>query len=395
MSVLASHGFMENPQHVLETLRKEGPLVRQHIPFLGKVWMTTTSEAANQMLKADALFTQRNLKGQLTGLQWWMPKSLRLLGDNMLGADGADHTRLRSAVDVAFARRDILQMEAKMEVLAQRFIAPFIAKGANGEARDFTSEIARPFPLAIIAELLGLPDEDHERFMVWGERITNPSSIWGIVALFPALKKMIDYLRMRIEQCKPSDAGLIAALAHNEDGQLTDDEIVSMVFLLLVAGFETTTHLLAGGMLAFGQNPEQRKLFQSDPNSHALAIEECLRFVSPVMMTNPRVAREDTEICGAPIKRGERVMALIVGSNYDPSIFDAPEVFDITRSPNRHMSFGTGVHFCLGHQLARLEAKVMFKAFFDAAPNWQLANQKPEYRTRIGIRALKSLNIKV
>lgn len=169
-----------------------------------------------------------------------------------------------------------------------------------------------------------------------------------------------------------------------------------MVFLLLLAGHETTTHLLSGSVLAFLQNPEQLRLLTADWNRLDLAVEECLRFVSPVQTAKPRFVHADCEIEGIVLKQGSLVMPFLAAANFDPDVFVQPERFDISRKPNRHIEFGTGIHFCLGNQLARLEMKAGLHALFSRWPDLDLAvpDRDIAWNPRFGMRSLKQLPIR-
>ena len=193
--------------------------------------------------------------------------------------------------------------------------------------------------------------------------------------------------------------GLISALLEENaetDDPLSDDELVAMVFLLLLAGHETTTHLLSGSILTLLQHRDQLELLRSDWDRIDLAIEECLRFVSPVQTTKPRFVHRDVEVEGVTLRKGDLVMPFLVAANFDPVIFENPGRFDISRKPNHHMEFGTGVHFCLGHQLARLEMKRGLQIVLADWPNLQLAVEDSElvWNERFGLRSLNKLPVR-
>jgi cytochrome P450 len=212
------------------------------------------------------------------------------------------------------------------------------------------------------------------------------------------LGKMRRYLEERLQAArKEGGEGLIAELVQveREGGRITPDEMVSMVMLLLGAGSETTTHLISGSVFELLKNPETRDWLEADWSRAALAVEEFLRFVSPVQFSKPRYVRHDVELGGVALKKNDRVMAMIVAANFDPAAHAEAERMDLERRPNRHISFGTGIHFCLGHQLARIEAICALKALFTRWPKLQLAVQPSEihWRRRPGIRSIEKLPV--
>ena len=393
MSEFTSDDFMNNPSRLLGAMREEAAIVRRRAPFLGKVWVTTNQSSAAAILKDNVTFTQRKSDGSMLLMRWWMPRSLQLLSGNMLNSDEPDHTRLRKLVDQAFHRKMILALEPNIEKIANELVENLFVQN---DRCDLVDEFARVFPLSVICEMLGLPEEDREIFSRWAEGLTKVTGLISIIKALPGLKSMTAYLQERIEHVRAHGGkGMIANLvqAEAEGARLSSDELVAMVFLLLVAGHETTTHLISGGVLALLQNPEQKQLLLEDWGRADLAVEELLRFVSPVAFTKPRYPQKDVEIEGVQIRKGELIMPCLVAANYDPAVIDAPEKLDLMRRPNRHMGFGAGIHFCLGHQLARLEGRVALQALFTRYPQLALADEQVHWRKRFGLRALDRLDI--
>jgi len=393
MNEFTSVEFMADPQALLRKLRREGPLVRRRLPLIGKVWITTTQAAAAEILKNHEVFTQRKANGKAIGLQWWMPRSFKLLAGNMLTMDEPDHTRLRNIVDQAFHRENILNMEPSLRAIAEELADDLFKQGKRA---DLLKLYARIFPLAVICELLGLPESDREKFMHWAGGITNVTGLLSFALIIPRISRMAKYLAGRIEDARRGDGdGLIAQLVRSEasGADLTSDELLAMVFLLLIAGHETTTHLISGGALSLLQNPDQKDWLQEDWSRIDLAVEEFLRHTSAVSFTKPRNARRDIEVEGVKIAKGDLVMPMLIAANYDPFVIDDPDRLELSRKPNRHMSFGTGIHFCLGHQLARLEAKIALKTLFTKYPKLQLAEDQVHWRRRLGLRAVAKLEV--
>jgi cytochrome P450 PksS len=390
-----SQEFLRDPAPGVARLRGAGPVVESRFPIIGKVWVTTTQEAAGRVLKDSENFTLRK-DGEVAGMRWWMPGLFRSVADNMLTMDESDHTRLRSIVDEAFRRRAILEMEPRILVIAEELAAQLFEEGAPA---DLVQRYARVLPLSVICELLGLPTSDRERFMGWAGNLTDVRSTLGLFwRMTYGVSSIRRYLIQHLESARASGGnGLIAELVKVEkEGQtLSRDEMVAMVFLLLFAGHETTTHLISGSVYELLKNPALRDWLEEDWKRADLGVEEFLRFVSPVQFSKPRFVREDMELCGVRLKRGDRIMAMITAANYDPAANEQPETLDLQRHPNKHIAFGTGIHFCLGHQLARIEARCALKALFTRWPKLRLAVDPVEigWRRQPGLRAIRRLPV--
>lgn len=387
--------FFRDPAMLVEEMRAAGPLVQVKFPIIGTVWMTTTQEMAGRVLKDSATFTLRKEGGGIAGLQWWMPGMLRVLATNMLTMDEPDHTRLRSIVDEAFRRRAVLDMEPRIAAIADQLAAELFV---DGSPADLVERFARRLPLAVICELLGLPQSDWSRFMGWANRITDVSGVTGFLLILPGIWATKRYLEQQLEAARSSGGeGLIAELvrAEKEGAQISRDEMVAMVFLLLFAGHETTTHLISGAVYEILREPGLREWLVEEPSRSDLAIEEFLRFVSPVQFSKPRFSRKDIELDGVKVKKGDMVMAMIVAANRDPQVIEDPNTLDLTRKPNRHIAFGTGIHFCLGHQLARIEGRCAINALLARWPDLALAVEasKVRWRRRPGLRAIRELPV--
>jgi cytochrome P450 PksS len=242
----ASEAFLRDPQAGVAQLRAIGPAVATRFPIIGRVWVTTTYEAAARVLKDSTTFTLRKEGGVLVGLPWWMPKLIGTLANNMLTMDEPDHTRLRDIVDEAFRRRAVLDMEPHIRAIADDLADRLFA---DGSPADLVQRYARMLPLAVICELLGLPTADRPKFIAWANSMANLTNALGVLRLIGGLIKMRRYLKERLRLTREQGGeGLIAELVRveKEGGRITPDEMVSMVFLLLGAGSETTTHLISG-----------------------------------------------------------------------------------------------------------------------------------------------------
>jgi cytochrome P450 len=391
-----SQNYLRNPAAALERLRASGPVVEVRFPIIiGKTWITTTQEAADAMLKDSATFALRK-DGEVAGVRWWMPGIVRTLANNMLTTDEPDHTRLRSIVDEAFRRRAILDMEPHIQATADALADELFA---DGTPADLVTRYARTLPLSVICELLGLPASDRPKFMGWAGKMTGVGStvgfVWRMITGVTSIKR---YLETHLETARKSGGeGLIAELirVEKEGKRLSRDEMVAMVFVILFAGHETTTHLISGSVFELLKNRELRDWLEHDWKRADLAVEEFLRFVSPVQFSKPRFVRKDTELCGVRLRRGDKIMAMLGAANFDPAANDHPERLELTRRPNRHVAFGTGIHFCLGHQLARIEGRCALKALFARWPKLELAIDPVQVRWRRqpGLRAIEKLPV--
>ena len=390
-----SQDFFRDPAGAIERLRAAGPVVEVRLPIIGRVWMTTTQEMASLVLKDNRVFTLRKDDGAVAGLRWWMLGIFRSFTKSMLSVDEPDHTRLRGIVEEAFRRRAILEMEPRIRAIASELAGDLFAQGSPA---DLVTRYARVLPLSVICELLGLPLADRPKFMTWAARATSASNALVFLRLIPTLAAIKRYLEQRLVHARTvGGEGLIAELVQveREGAPITREEMVAMVFLLLFAGHETTTHLISGSVFELTKNPELRNLLEEDWGRADLAIEEFLRFVSPVQFSKPRFVRQDMELGGVQLKSGDQIMALLVAANMDPAANLCPEKLNLERRPNRHIAFGTGIHFCLGHQLARLEGKCALEALYARWPKLRLAVEpgKIRWRSRPGIRAIISLPI--
>jgi cytochrome P450 PksS len=390
-----SQDFFRDPVAGLERLRAAGPVVETRLPIIGRIWMTTTQEMASRVLKESQLFTLRKDDGAVAGLRWWMPTMFRVFTNNMLTVDEPAHTRLRGIVDEAFRRRAVLDMEPRIRAIADELAGDLFARGSPA---DLVTRYARTLPLSVICELLGLPLADRPKFMAWAGRATSVASALGLLRVVPSFVAMKRYLERHLEYArKVGGEGLIAELVRveKEGARLSRDEMVAMVFLLLIAGHETTAHLISGSVFELAKNPGLRDWLAGDWSRADLALEEFLRFVSPVQFSKPRFVRQNMDLDGARLKSGDQIMAMLVAANMDPAANVLPEKLDLERRPNRHIAFGTGIHFCLGHQLARLEGKCAIEALYTRWPKLELAVEPAQirWRARPGLRAIISLPV--
>lgn len=398
-----SQSFKQNPFPALARLCAAGPLVRTRVPLLGKVWIATTYDAVSELLRDHHRFTQNPATAGLNMMAvilWCLPRNLRPLRQHMLIRDEPDHRRLRSLVDQAFLRQHVEALRPRLVALADAALDQFAAelRRSPGGA-DLLAHFARPFPLAVICELLGLPAADRPAFTRWAAGITKASSIPGVIWGLRGLGKLAEYLReeIRRQSTRPSD-GLLAALIQAEEAgdRLSEDELLAMVFLLLVAGHETTLHQITASVLQLFDHPEQLRELTSDWGLVGSAVQELLRYVSFAQFAKPRFAREHLEFAGQTIRRGQTVLACLASANTDPAQFPHPDQLDLRRQPNRHLAFGAGIHVCLGAKLASVETEIALERLFTRFAGIHLAVPRAEiqYTRRYGSRALTALPLR-
>jgi cytochrome P450 len=396
---ILSPRFHADPFPTLDRMRAEAAVVRMKLPIVGGTWLATTHDACATLLKDHETFARdpanAGIRTQARILKI-LPRTIGLLALNMLGHDDPEHRRLRGLVDQAFQRRTIEAMKPMIATVADQLLDRLERR----DEADLMAEFCRDLPLAVICEMLGLPAQDHARFKSWLGGLKDTANIGAVIRAVPGVISVVRYLR-RVS--RPGGGalpdGLVAALrdVETESGRLSEDELVSMIFLLFGAGQETTAHLISGGLFALLSHEDQMAGLRSDPSLMPTCVEECLRHVSPVQMTKPRFATRDGDLHGQPFRRGDMFAAFLAAANCDPAKFEDPHRFDITRHPNPHLSFGTGVHFCLGFQLARAEAAIAFERILVRFPDMRLRTNADAiaWHKRLGIRALASLPVRL
>jgi cytochrome P450 len=325
-----------------------------------------------------------------------MPGFAKALSRNMLDLDDPDHRRLRALVQPAFSPRLIEELRKRVQTLSACLLNDIADRGTA----DLIADYAAPIPTTIIAELLGIPSEDRCRFRAWTERIViADTSEWAMIRALPSILAFVSYLR-RLIDCKrhsPANDVLSALLvtAETEGDRLGADEVMAMAFLLLVAGHETTVNLIGNGILALLENPEELARLRQDPGLTASAVEEILRYSGPLLISTERYAREDFEFGGASFRKGDLVYVSLAAANRDPAAFSNPDRFNVARSPNRHLAFGDGRHFCLGSALARMEAQIAVEAFVARFREIRVADDLVHLRWKGGatLRGLERLRL--
>jgi cytochrome P450 PksS len=394
---IASPEFKANPFPFYAALRADAPVYRTVLPTREPAWLVTRYDDAVAVLKDERFVKDRAnaLTPAQLARQPWFRTIFKSLQRHLLSTDTPDHTRLRALVSKAFTPRLVEQMRPRIRALTDRLLDPVQGRGRLDLIRDF----ALPLPMIVIAEMLGVPAADRHAFHRWSKALLSAAhSTWSLMNAVPNTVLFLRYLRTFIARRRAEPQGdLVSALIQAEEAgdRLSADELVAMVLLLLVAGHETTVNLIGSGMLALLEHPDQMERLRRDPGLIKPAVEELLRFTSPVETATERYAREDVTIGGVTIPRGEMVYVAVASANRDGRHFPDPDVLDITREPNKHLSFGLGAHFCLGAPLARLEGELAINALLRRLPGLRLTVAPSRLRWRRGLilRGLEALPV--
>src|SRR6266705_1507463 len=395
---VTSATFKANPFPFYAQLRAEAPVFPVTVPMPTKqrAWLITRYSDVQDVLK-DARFA-KNPRNAMSPEQLkkrpWIPSMFKPLEQNMLDLDSPDHTRLRALVHNAFTPRLIEQMRDQIQALTNELLERAEPNGGM----DLIADFALPLPLTMIGRILGVPAEDNQKFHRWSKTLISGGTNRNLFVLIPSIMSFMGYLKKLIKERRAySKDDLVTALVQAKDGsdQLSEDEILAMIFLLLVAGHETTVNLIGSGSLALLEHPDQLAKLRSEPALIKTAIEELVRFVCPVEMATERYAREDITIAQTTIPRGELVMAVIGSANRDANYFDHPDSLDITRKNNKHLAFGQGAHYCLGASLARLEGQIAISTLVQRMPNLRLSLAPDQLRWRgtFILRGLEALPV--
>jgi cytochrome P450 len=326
-----------------------------------------------------------------------MQKYMSVMGGMMLFRDPPDHTRLRSLVNKAFSPVNVEALRPRIMDTARHLLQQTL------ELREFDliREFALPLPVIVIGEMLGVPVEDRDLFKSWSLNIArtidatqSDPAVFAAAAL--ALKEMGEYVQeiIRERQTNPRDDILTSLIRAEEEGdRLNEQELVSTCILLLIAGHETTTNLIGNGFWTLSRHPEALQALRGTPELIDGAVEEMLRFESPVQRTL-RFVESPVMLGGKELQRGDAVSILIGAANRDPEVFQNPDTFDILRQQNRHLAFALGIHFCLGAPLARMEGQIAIQHLVTKEMGLRVTNEMPQWRSLSTFRGLESLTVR-
>ena len=394
--------MFSNPFPKYAELRKSAPVSPVVAPLMiggkGKGYMLTRYDDVVAM-HADPRFSSDLMNHDaVRRVRWLIPKPLQLLTETMVTKDDPEHKRLRKLVHKAFTPKLVAGLADDITRIAQELIEQMAQKGDV----DLVNDYAVPLPLTVIARLLGVRDEDLEEFHGLALRLTQTSAAGprGLPWFIHSAAKLSKFFGRLIDERRlnPDDALITQLVQAKEDGdELSDREAISMIFVLLLAGHDTTSNLLGNSVVALLDNPDQLARLRAEPELIDTGVDELLRFTSPVPVGAMRVALEDVEIGGARIPKGSRVFAMIISANRDETVFTDPEQLDLSRTPNKHLSFASGPHYCLGHHLARLEGRIAITQLLERFDNLEITVPRNSLRLKPipNLRGLESLPMRL
>jgi len=385
-----------NPYPMYISLRAEDPVQWSE---LMESWILTRYDDIVAVL-ADSRFSadRRQAQNRYAQQAQKIAEEFGAFGrtQTMLTSDPPLHTRLRKLVSKAFTPRMVDGLLPRIQEIVDERLDAVQEAGRM----EIIQDLAYPLPVIVIAEMLGIPPRDRDQFKLWSDEIiltlngpfTSPDML---ERARKSAHEMTEYFRGVVEERgkEPGNDLISGLIAAEEQGQiLSEDEMLTTAMLLLVAGNETTTNLIGNGMLALLRNPDQLRKLRDDPSLIQTAIEELLRYDGPVQATG-RVATEDMEIDGHPVKKGQVAFCVLGAANRDPAKFENPDQLDVTRHPNEHVAFGDGIHFCLGAPLARAEGQIALRTLLKRFPDLSLETDNLQWGGTFILRGLKGLPI--
>ena len=379
----------QDPYPTYAKLRGRDPVHRSR---LMDAWVFSRFADVDAILRDHRHFSSDPRKRVASGRRASLPN---VEEPSMLFLDPPDHTRLRALVNKAFTPRAVAALEPHIRELTTTLLDAV----DDPAAFDLMEAVAKPLPVIVIAEMLGIPPDDRAQFAVWSDqraRILEPTLSPDERETADAAMRSLDEYLMPIISARRVDPkdDIISALAQAEEegDKLTEREVLIMLRLLLVAGNETTTNLIGNGVLALLRHPDQLAALREDPGLIPSAVEELLRFDSPVQV-DVRSVLDDCEVNGFRVRRGDNVVTLLGAANRDPDRFEAPDRLDVRRGDQNHLSFGRGIHHCLGAPLARLEGRVVLQALIERFSSLRLLEDRPAFRSSVALRGLLTLPV--
>jgi len=400
---LVSPAFLADPYPTLRRLRDEDPV--HWSASLGGWVVTRYDDVVQTYLDVDHYSNEGRLAGTMNHLPPEDREKLAVFADfylakGLVHADPPDHTRIRRLIlKWGFTPGQVEALRPKVEAIVNDSIDAVAADGRM----EVIEDLAFVLPVTVLCDLLGVPHTDGLIFRSLADRLLgfqgrNRPSLESLLAAQEAILELRAYLAERsagLEDGTVAADGLLGRMfaAQESSDALSEDELVNTIGTLLIAGHETTTSLVGNGLYTLLRHPDQWQAMRDDPSLIPGAIEEMLRYESP-LTRQPRLLRDDFELGGIRLRAGETVFQMINAANRDPSHFDDPETFDIERLTSRHLAFGQGIHFCIGAPLARLEAQIVFQAVIERLPSISLVDEQPEWELgKPTVRILKRLPV--
>lgn len=380
--------FMADPYQLYRRMLEEGPVHRVRLPRGWQAWLVTRYAEARAALGDTSLSKDSASMREIIERHAPAEQSTAVFSESlaahMLNSDPPDHTRLRKLVNKAFTSGRVEALRPKIEQVTADLLDDVAAAGAT-EPVDLLDAFAFPLPITVICDLLGVGADDRENFRAWSNTIvagaTAPAE--DVAAAGEAMAAYLVSL-VQAKRERPGEDLLSAVVTARDDGErLTENELVSMAFLLLVAGHETTVNLIGNGMLALLRDERQHAVLRADPERIPGAVEEFLRYESPVNIATLRHTTKPVRYGDVDIPAGELVLVALAAANRDPERFADPDTADVTRQAAGHLGFGHGIHYCVGAPLARMEAEIAFGALLTRFPRMRLAVRPDELEWRM------------
>ena len=370
--------FAEHKYAYYQWLRDNEPVHFSRYFFM-KVCLLSRYEDCQALLKDPRFVRNRTTAtgGGKVPFPLPIPKSVKALAESMITEDDPEHRRLKGLVHKAFTSRAINQLGERIETLTQELLDKAEVESKTNGSVDLMQAYSLPIPVTVISEMMGIGAEDMPKFTRSMRILSEGMTGWNLIrTMFWDMRFLVKFLRSIIEKKRqnPGDDILTSLIQAESDGdKLSEDELLSMVFLLIIAGYETTVHLINNVVITLLKHPEQLQKLRDNPELIDSAIEEVLRFDGPIQGTKPCYPLEDVTWHGVTIPKGTMVIPLLGAGNHDPDTFENPEVFDIAREPNHHLGFGQGIHYCLGAPLARMETRIAVKNLLARSTNLRFA----------------------
>ncbi|MFJ8820756.1 cytochrome P450 [Streptomyces sp. NPDC102467] len=382
----SGHDLAADPYPVYAALRDKGPVHRVLVPESGACWFVVTQEAAR------AALTDPRLRNDIRHSSSWRTDGGHAIGRNMLQSDPPQHTRLRRLVAGHFSPRRITALHARIEALADSLLTALPEQGSV----DLVSRYALPLPVTVICEVLGVPEADRDIFHTWSNELVLPTSPEATATASTELAGCLTEL-LAHKAATPDDTLLSDLATAGGQGELAHEELLGMVFLLLVAGHETTVNLISATLHSLLMQPDQLGLIRADFTLVGSAVEESLRYNTPVHATAFRFAAEPLDLAGTPIAAGDSVLVSLAAASRDPLHFAEPDRFDIRRRGPGHLGFGHGLHHCLGAPLARAESTIALRHLLTRCPALAFATDPAllTWRTSTLLRGLDTLPVRL
>jgi cytochrome P450 len=397
--VLFSEEVLQDPYPTYARLHEEGPIHYLEVAGKWAVWSIFSHTECASIAKDTRLSAKRAQQMLLPlpiSRQAEFSELARMLSLWLIFMDPPEHSRLRKLLNKGFSPAAVEALRPQVEVIVDQMLSPL----KQGFEVELMHEFANPLPVRIILEMLGIPHELRDTFVEWSRAIAafrgNPNrTVEEARAAQDALIALTEFFRKTVaERRRNKGTDLISLLIDiEEEGEaLTEEELYAQCIALLFAGHETTRNLIGNGMYTLLRNPEQTAELREKPEMIRSAVEELLRYESPVQFT-ARVLKEDMEICGRQIRRGWTVQCMLGAANRDPKQFKDPDELNLKRLNNQHLAFGAGVHACIGAQLARLEGQVAIQNLVQRFPNMKVVGPHPEWAPTFGLRGLQTLAV--